>query len=398
MKLIQTYAHYCGVKPEEAFIDEQYYPVPLDNYIVVHNGTGMKTKTYDNFEDVVCNLRIPVVQVGGKDDVLLPNVLDLRGKTTWGQTASIIHSAKLFLGGDSVCAHIAAHFKVKSVVLWGGTLPSTCCTDWNAQGTINLSPIDRRGCASACHFSDCLRGNKCINSISVETVLKSIQSLIGDVVDIPNVLHIGALAKQSALEWVPMNCNEQTFNMLAATKGIVSVRGDLTIVNVAELSNICSQLKNNKFVIILKGGEEINKISIPHGMVEQLLIYTDKTNINESIASLKTLTSRMYKCRLISRLSHDEFNDYKTEFLDYPPMARLIEFENQDKFVHLVGKNLSIKTHRKVIGKDGKCHLSIHDALKEKNVVDFSKNNANINLENGHLKELQFFTISEKIK
>jgi hypothetical protein len=394
MNLIETYSHYCGVKPQEAFIDEVFYPIPFDKYIVVHNGTGMQTKSYDNFPEICEALKMPIVQVGGKEDPLLPNVLDIRGRTTWNQTSFIIGKSTLFLGGDSVCSHMAAHHKIPSIILWGGTLPSTCSTNWNPK-QINMTPIDRMGCATACHSNTCIRAKKCINTITVSSILNTIKRLLGNqyVNDI-DVIFKGEAYNTNVLEWIPLTINQDTYNILSKSQGTVSVRGDLCNVNLEELSNFCNQL-NLKFVFILKP-QDFSKFNVHQSKTEHVVVLVDLTNIKESISLLKQLSNRGYRVRFISKLPHTDFNDFKIDLFDFPNMLQLKDYEYSN-YKHLIGNSYRIKTNRRVFGTDGKCYMSLYDAENDKNSIDIFRNSDILKVEEQHLKEMQFLTIIKEL-
>lgn len=394
MRLIDTYANYVGVTPENGWIDQNYYAIEHSKYVVVHNGTGMPTKSYDHFDEVVSHIKRPVVQVGGKDDPLLPNVLDLRGKTTWNQTAYIIKGSSLFLGGDSICAHMAAHFGVFSILLWGGTLPETCATTWNADKIANLNPYDRYGCVTACHSSVCIKPQKCINSITVKRVLERVQSILGaDSAVSVDILHNGPLSKINILEWVPLSLNHETFNTFAQTTGTVSLRADLFAPNIEEVSAFCNQTRN-KYIYVSSPTDDLLKLSIHHSKVEFLMIMVNPTNIVDGIRLMKELTKKMYKARLVAREPSSAFNDYKLDIMDYPPINRLQDFEfGEEHKTKYVGQNLNVKTCHKVVGKDGHVYMTFHDALNSKNSIELTNNNAIICIDESHLKEFNFLTI-----
>lgn len=396
MRLLNTYANYVGVLPGQAFIDEFYYPIPFATYIVVHNSTGMMTKSYDYFDEVVSHIKMPIVQIGGKDDPLLPNVVDLRGKTTWNQSAFIINHACLFLGGDSVCAHFAAHFGIPSIVLWGGTLPNTCSTTWNQDKVINMNPVDRYGCYTACHSNQCIKPNKCINSITAFSVLEKVASIIGkEFVVSMEIVHKGDISKVAIVEWVPLTLNQETFSVFSIINGIISVRLDKWAIKIEELSNFLSQVPHK--LMIVTEPVDFSKFNIHHSRIEQIMILVNSNNILEGIKLMKELTGRMYKTRLISYDEHSSFNDYKIDMLDFPPMARLKDFEPNESHNAFIRKEYNIKSNRRIIGKDGRLFFTFYDALNDKNVVEIGKDNATYTIEESHIKEFQFLTIRKYI-
>jgi len=393
VRLIEVYSQFCGVKPSEPYLNEEYYPVPISSYVVVHNGSGMPSKSYDNFSEVTKHIKMSVVQVGGKDDPLLENVVDLRGKTTWGQTFYLIKNSLLFLGCDSICNHMASALNIPRIALFGATSPLTCGGYWNKETAIELTPTDMQGCAAPCHNSQCIRAIKCINSITPESILEKISSILGKEAVTPvEILHTGKLTNTSIVEWIPMSVNQETFNVFRILQGVISLRADLHTPDLNELSNFCNQTPL-KYILLIKPGD-FTKFSIHHSKVEQLLILVDSSTIAHGIALMKDLTKKLYKVRIISRLDHAVFNDFKLDIMDYPPIARLTEYEyTKEECSKLVGQNVEVSSLRKIVGNNGKAYMTFHDALKDKNSIEIMKNTAIITIEEEHLKELQFLTI-----
>lgn len=394
MNLINTYANYVGVKPEEAFIDECFYPIAYDNYIVINSTAGFPTKSYDYFDTIVEHVKLPVIQLGGKDDLKLPGAVDLRGQTSWNQTAYLIKNAKLFLGGDSMCAHIANHFGTPAIVLWGATLSSTCSTGWHADKTTHMNPVDRFGCPTACHSNVCIKAYKCINTITPESILTRIAGILGnDMVKMVEILHTGELAKLTVIEWVPVELSPKVFGTFQAFNGVVSIRCDLHPTDMGELSHFCNQTTQQRYVII-SGPTDFSRFHINPAKLDQLLILIDKTNLQEGLKIIRDLSKKAYKCRLISKLDHTEFNAEKIDMMDCPPMTKLPDYTPTDaQKERFLGKELGIKTFRKVLGGDGQFFLTFRDCLTNKNSVELLQDSAIITMDEEHLKELQFLTI-----
>ena len=166
--LVETYANMCNVDVGKPFIKivepslEVKDLLPKE-YITIHTTGGQNgLKDYDYFQKVVDKLSIPVVQIGGSEDKNLENVIDLRGKTTFNQTAWVIKNAKMHLGVDSFPAHLAGVVGTPSVILFGATWSNLCKPYWG--NTIILEPKNRGMCLKPCHLTECPYGpEKCIN-------------------------------------------------------------------------------------------------------------------------------------------------------------------------------------------------------------------------------------------
>jgi hypothetical protein len=354
----------------------------------------MKSKNYDNWDLITTNIKLPIIQVGSKEDQVLPNVYDLRGQTTLNQSAYIIRKAALFLGNDSVGNHMASALNTPRVALFGATLPSTCGGYWNKNTGIEINPFDRYGCASACHAGDCIRANKCINSIPVKFVLETIASVIGkEHVRICDIVHVGNMARQPILEWIPFDVSKGTVDMLSKISGLLTVRHDFCSSNFNLMSNILNQL-NLRYAIIADA-DKVASLSVMPQKVEQVIIKITPENIKEGLAAAKSLQNKYYKPMFLSDLEHTAFNDYKLDMINYPPIARLQDFTPEEKHKAFIGQKMEVQTVRRIIGRDGKFFSTRHDAINNKNILENPQENLYTNIEAEHLLELQFLILKK---
>tara|TARA_B100000214_G_C23956034_1_gene622882 strand:+ start:516 stop:1745 length:1230 start_codon:yes stop_codon:yes gene_type:complete len=133
MHLIEQYALSCGVKIDRPTVRSSFFPLPFDDYIIIHPSSGMPAKNYDYFEDVIDTIspylkenNIKIVQIGGKNDHPLSNCHHLQGKTSLPQTFYLINNCSLLLGNDSFSTHVASGYNKKIVSLYSNT-PKECC-------------------------------------------------------------------------------------------------------------------------------------------------------------------------------------------------------------------------------------------------------------------------------
>ena len=121
--LTRIYSEILGVP----FDRPQIIPDPVDRlppeYIVVHTAGGHHYRDYYNFHLALDKCKLPIIQVGGKQDQILGNgdfeLIDKRGKLTYRQAAYVISKAKLFVGVDSYPMHVAGVFDIPMVVTFG---------------------------------------------------------------------------------------------------------------------------------------------------------------------------------------------------------------------------------------------------------------------------------------
>ena len=93
-----------------------------DQYIVVHT-TSHPYRTYLNFHIALEGAKLPIVQIGSKFDQILGNgnfqLIDLRGKLTYKESAYVIAHSKGFIGIDSFPMHVAGVYDIPSVITFG---------------------------------------------------------------------------------------------------------------------------------------------------------------------------------------------------------------------------------------------------------------------------------------
>jgi len=183
LKLLETYANQVGIKlPEKpSQLAGSYFPTP-DKYITIHVSSGMESKNYDLYQDVVdilhpilSKLDIKIVQIGGAKDQKISHCVDLCGKTNLNHCAYIISGSLLHLGNDSVWSHVAGSYDIPEVILFGPTLANVCSPYYFNSKSIFLES-DRKG-NRATHSS--IEPEKTINLIKPEDVAHATLSILG---------------------------------------------------------------------------------------------------------------------------------------------------------------------------------------------------------------------------
>jgi len=129
-----------------------------------------------------------VILLGGRGDTGIAEetdrqcgaeILDLTGKTTWGQTAALLDRCYGFLGADSGTAHLAAAMGIPSVVIFGPSSPETLF----APGLI--SPVRGNIDCSPCYSNSLFPGCKheraiCMEAVETDDVWFVLQKVINE--------------------------------------------------------------------------------------------------------------------------------------------------------------------------------------------------------------------------
>lgn len=161
-------------------------------YIIFHPGSRRWYKSWpaENFallgDLVKNNFIIDVVICGGRDDTVMAEYIakmmrersiNIAGKTSIRELASIIKGASLFIGNDSAPMHISYSLDVPTIALFGPT-------DWESwypvgnNHSIFSKDVPCRPCG---HSRDCDKGEmNCMRLISVEEVFSKVCEYLAD--------------------------------------------------------------------------------------------------------------------------------------------------------------------------------------------------------------------------
>ena len=147
---------------------------------------------YENYSElikkIISTYNLKIVLIGSKEERSLGDnlvqsagggdVINLAGKTSIRESASIISTAKFFVGNDSGAAHLAAAVGIPIVVLSGADDPKSTSPITANKKMIYLDHLE---CISCVKNKCPLKGDdvmQCMKGISVEMVLEAISKLV----------------------------------------------------------------------------------------------------------------------------------------------------------------------------------------------------------------------------
>lgn len=153
--------------------------IVINNGVDTHHGKMLQTKMYPYWEELVHLLPLPVIQTGTISDTLIPNVVDLRGKTSLLEFIGVLRKATMTICSEGGTMHLAYAAQCKNVIVIRG--PSA--------GPINKYPghvtIDSQVCTNCwwgtdTWFRKCALDikNICMRSISPERVAFAAQKML----------------------------------------------------------------------------------------------------------------------------------------------------------------------------------------------------------------------------
>lgn len=146
----------------ELFLDaSDQYIVPGDfqsGYVALSLGAQYETKQMplELITNVLSNIQMPLVLLGGPTDtarakelmLLLPGkkMLNLAGEITLRQSAYVLSGAQALLTGDTGLMHIASCFGVKTVSVWGNTVPEFGMYPYAPRENYTIHEVDGLSC------------------------------------------------------------------------------------------------------------------------------------------------------------------------------------------------------------------------------------------------------------
>ncbi len=120
------------------------------------------------FQEVCSGLRsdVSVIQLGAPDDPKLEGALDLRGKTTFRQSAAILANSLVFIGLVGFLMHLARAVDCRSVIVYGGREKPT-----QTGYVANKNLYSQVRCAPCWLRNPCEYDRKCMAMITPEQVI-----------------------------------------------------------------------------------------------------------------------------------------------------------------------------------------------------------------------------------
>jgi hypothetical protein len=354
MHLLETYALSTGSKIGKPFIVKKFFPVKFEKYITVQNSSGMPSKCYDYFQEVIDFLLpilnkhgIGIVQIGGQEDAALNNVENLQGSTNINQTAYIISNSLLHLGNDSFAVHMASAFNVKNVALYSITLPEIAGPFFNKENSICLYPDNQKPSFNP------NESPKRINKIKPQEVVNSCIKLLFDKKEksTVEVIHIGNRYKETIVEAVPNNIIHPDFFKNA----VLNLRCDY--IDNLDLNILYSNIMSRKCCVVTDKPFQLSQApQVKENLT--LVIYDITKNLNLDFIKSLELLGIKYACAYNKQTgTENDLHSKKTDLIDYCAIEEysLIP-ENFDSSI-LEQSNLKYKSNR-IILSDGKVFSS----------------------------------------
>jgi hypothetical protein len=364
MHLIDRYALSCGVSVGKPFIDEAYFPIAYDKYIVFQTSGKGNSRQYDYWSKVFAYIReysqdYKIVHVGlPTDQNVLGCDLDLRGKTNIRNLAYLIKNSQLYLGVDSLSAHLAGFFNKKVVALYSYCYAQNCYPVWGDEKNKSILEVDWSvyGKPSFSLTDD----KRKINTFKPEAIAKAVLDHLGVSNDLNKVetLSIGKLYHQPTIEIIPDTLPK---NEIIRNK-ICNIRMDYVfnqenLIKIAEYCNL--NIITNK---------EIN-LNILNRIKEKIFGFTFIVDLKTNPKYIEDLKSLGIKISLIIK-NNDDWSVLSERFFDFGLEKEEVIGKSSVKNIDKINENC-IFTSEKVILSRGKVYSN--KLFWEKDMPKFEK-------------------------
>lgn len=152
------------------------------NALVIGGSYYTKQIPYNKLKEICTKSSLPLVLLGGKEDVHVSEQLhqvfqtktiNLCGKLSLNQSASIIQQSHKVITSDTGLMHIAAAYKKDIVSLWGNTIPEFGMDPYLAGSNSQILEVKGLPCrpCSKLGYKKCPKGHfKCMNEIDITPV------------------------------------------------------------------------------------------------------------------------------------------------------------------------------------------------------------------------------------
>jgi hypothetical protein len=294
MHVLERYALGCGAKIGRPHIEEEFYPLIDNNFIVLHSGGQIQSKSYDYYNEVVNIItpylienNIKILQIGDGGDHPINGCVHLQGKASVRQIAYIINKSKLVLCSDTFSTHLASGLNKKNITLYGPTYKECHKPYWS--DPVNYSMIEPLRKNTKPSFSNQER-IKSINSIKPEAVASSVLDHLNikHNLDKYKTLYIGEYYNYPVIEIVP-NFNILNYNI---SQNALNIRMDYHF----DENNLflCSQNKDICVITDKPISEPCLQAIKPS--LQQVIFKADKSTRPSDLATIKKVGTNLKIC------------------------------------------------------------------------------------------------------
>lgn len=391
MKLIENYALISGQRIRTPSLYCKYFPTGVERYITL-SSTSKPSKTYSFWNDVIYLIKpildknnISIIQIGGSQDVKVPDCIDLCGKTNLGQTNYIISKSLLHLTVDTFTNHVAGIFDIPSVSLYSNNYTNNVSPYFGSKNKqIYLEPDRNKFPKPSFSFEE---NPKTIDTIKPEDIAVAVCKLLNLPFDFNyKTIYIGELYKNKMIETVP----DQSIHLGTFNLDTIIQRHDIF----HSPENLYQQLQISNVIVVTNKEFDLNLLTHFRSKIKQFVYFVDD-NHNPSFAAKVLKLGIPF---LLHTYKDTEWlNEIKFDYLDIGIIIQRKHNKPQD-IEELKTKNFNNLYYRsnKILLSQGKIYPSVAAYRYNLTVPNFGMHLEKIIDTEEFWKELDYFTLLEK--
>lgn len=392
MNLAETFALTCGLKIDEPYILDEFYPTTIDlsKAIIIHTNFEKEApaRRYDYFMEMVDLCRSELekrgyffVQISEQKDKKVKWCKDHFFELSPHQIAYIVKRCKLVISDDNIVPQIASHFKTKNITLYGSS-----------------SHIAHRPCFDNGEFSRVIYGYdknpsflenefpKQINNIKPEEIANEIFASLGiEFTTKVKSLFFGPYYPSLIFNIVP----DHVPNPASLQGNLFSIRMDYFY----DQKNLEAILAGRKCNIVSEKPIDINLLKKYKGNVGKI---DYGVSLGSDISYCQSLKSIGIPVLFYTKEKGEELNKIRFNFFDFATVESLVETEKPEE-IKLVDENTKIKTCKFILS-NGKIYLSKSHWKAGLSIESFGENSCKVIDDNDFWKDVKFFYIYQEEK
>lgn len=363
MHTLESFALSCGLKISKPFIYEKYYPLNMDNYIIIEtNNEKNQAKNYDYWQEVVgliCTAlgekNIKILQMCHQNDHRIVGAYSILG-LNYNQKAFLIKNSLLYCGFPGLNLQIASSFNKKIIGLYSTIYASQGRPYWSEPKDICLlQAFSEQSKPSYYQFEN----QKVINNIKPDEIANQILQKLNINYNIKyKYTFIGNNYNQKTIEIVP---NKVVDNKIFNVDNLI-VRMDIEF----NENILKKQLEICKCIIITNKEISEELVNNYKNNIIQIFYKIEK-NHNPNFISL--LKNKNINFILASELESEDINNLKINYMDLGLITKIIKRKKED----IPSSSKYYKSNRFILSNNN-LYMSEAAIKHDKPIKDFNEN------------------------
>lgn len=370
MHFLESYSLNCGAKIDKPYIYENFFPMPIEKFIIFAPNIKNQSKEYAYFQDVLNIIQpilekenIKILQVGPKNSPSYEKVINLSGQMSNNQMAYLINNSMLVFGNDGLELQIAGAkdiplLSINSITYSQNTGPYF--------GNRNIQKIfeSYKNIGNKKASFNVNENPKSINSIKPEEIADSIFKLLNINSKTPfETVFLGERYSNNYIQESIPDSKHISFN----PETLIEIRADHDYNEEAFIF----QLSNYKKAVIVTDKQiNLNILKNFKNNIQMLVFKITKENNIEFLEKAKEIGLNIY---LISEMSKEEIDAEKIKYYEFGSINMVKGLSEQK--INELKKDLDKLYYKssKITSSNGKFYYGLTSKIKNVIVKDTSE-------------------------